>query len=113
MQLILRGMLGICAMVFIDDILVYSRTFEQHLLDLDRVLSCIGQAGMTINMDKCSFFSPSVEYLGHVISDEGIRVCHKKVEAVRAFPSTPENATDVRSFLGVANFYRRFIQNFL
>ena len=111
MELLLRGSLGICALVFLDDVIVYSATFEQHLKDLHRVLSCIGQAGMTFKLSKCHFFENSVEYLGHIISDEGVRVCPDKVVAVKEFPQ-PEGPTKVKSFLGLSGFYRRFVKDY-
>jgi hypothetical protein len=111
MELMLRGLVGVCAMCYIDDVIIYSPTFESHLSDVDQVLTRIQEAGMTVKLSKCSFFSRQVEYLGHIISDEGIKVCPDKVLAIKQFP-VPSNATGVRSFLGVANFYRRFIKDF-
>ena len=111
MELLLRGSLGVHALVFLDDIIVYSSSFEDHMRDLERVLDCIEKSGMTLKLAKCHFFEDRVEYLGHVISSSGVTVCEDKVEAVRNFP-TPEGPTKVKSFLGLAGFYRRFVKDF-
>ena len=111
MELLLRGLLGVCVLVYLDDIIVYSQTFDQHVKELKSVLARVREAGMTLKLRKCRFGWDSVEYLGHMITDQGIRVCEDKVLAVRAFP-VPTGVTKVRSFLGIANFYRRFIRGF-
>jgi hypothetical protein len=90
---------------------VYSATFEQHLVDLDKIMTAVGNAGMTLKLAKCHFFEKEVGYLGHIITDEGIRPCPEKLKAVRAFPQ-PEGSTKVKSFLGLGGFYRRFVQGF-
>ena len=111
MELVLQGSLGVCALVFLDDIIVYSKTFNDHLRDLGRVLQSVADAGMTLRLDKCHFFEDKVEYLGHVISKDGLTVCDDKIVAVKDFP-TPEGPTKVKSFLGLAGFYRRFGKSF-
>ena len=111
MELLLRGSLGISALVFLDDVIVFSPTFSQHLLDLERVLESVGRAGMTFKLAKCDFFCEKVVYLGHVITADGIRVCEDKVKAVNEFPQ-PDGPTKVKSFLGLAGFYRRFVRGF-
>ena len=107
MEHLLRGLVGTSCLCFLDDILIHSATFEQHLKDVDQVLERIQTAGMTLRLSKCRFFDREVEYLGHLISGDGGSVCTDKVEAVKSFPR-PTGVTGVRSFLGIANFYRRF-----
>ena len=107
MEHLLRGLVGTSCLCFLDDILIHSATFEQHLKDVDQVLERIQTAGMTLRLSKCRFFDREVEYLGHLISGDGVSVCMDKVEAVKSFPR-PTGVTGVRSFLGIANFYRRF-----
>jgi len=111
MEKMLRGLLGVCALVYLDDVILFSPTFEDHVTQLDQVLRCIGEAGMALKIKKCNFFEDSVSYLGHIISDQGIRACPDKVAAITEFP-VPEGKGQVRSFLGIAGFYRRFIRGF-
>ena len=98
-------------LVYLDDLLVYSKTFEGHLQSLDRLLQRIISAGLKLHPDKCQFLRREVKYLGHTISAQGVSCEAGKVEAVREWP-TPRTATDLRSFLGFASYYRRHVQNF-
>ena len=111
MELLLRRYLGVSVLVYLDDVIIFSPTVEQHKKDVDGVLQLIKEAGMTLRLSKCRIACGAVEYLGHVITKDGVKMCEDKVEAVRKFP-VPTDATGVRSFLGVANFYRKFIKNF-
>ena len=99
MEHLLRGLVGTSCLCFLDDILIHSATFEQHLKDVDQVLERIQTAGMTLRLSKCRFFDREVEYLGHLISGDGVSVCTDKVEAVKSFPR-PTGVTRVRSFQG-------------
>ena len=98
-------------LVYLDDLLVYSKTFEEHLSHLDRLLSRITKAGLKLKVEKCQFFRREVTYLGHTISAEGISCEKGKVEAVRDW-SVPTTTAELRSFLGFAGYYRRFIKGF-
>ena len=89
-----------------DDLLVYSKTFDEHLAHLDRLLQRIIDAGL-----KCQFLRRQVHYLGHTISAEGVSCEAGKVEAGKNWP-VPATTTALRSFLGFASYYRRFIQGF-
>jgi hypothetical protein len=97
--------------VYMDDILVFGSSLEQHNDRLHRVLQAIENAGLTLNVRKCVFGALSVSYLGHRIDNQGISPDQNKVEAVRLFPR-PDTLTKLRAFLGMASFYRRFISNF-
>ncbi|XP_058726523.1 uncharacterized protein LOC131597879 [Vicia villosa] len=97
--------------IFIDDILIYSRTIEQHMEHLRIVLSVLREKKLFAKLSKCEFWMSEVKFLGHVISGGGVAVDPSKVEAVINW-ERPKNATEVRSFLGLAGYYRRFIMGF-
>ena len=98
-------------LVYLDDLLVYSKTFDEYLAHLDRLLQRIIDAGLKLKMDKCQFLRRQVHYLGHTISAEGVSCEAGKVEAVKNWP-VPATTTALRSFLGFFSYYRRFIQGF-
>jgi hypothetical protein len=97
--------------VFIDDILIYSRNREEHADHLRTVLQILRERQLYAKLDKCDFWLTQVHFLGHVVSKDGLAVDPSKVEAVLRW-ERPRNATEVRSFLGLAGYYRRFIENF-
>ena len=97
--------------VYLDDIIILSDTEEEHLKRLEAVFQKLAAAGLKWKPSKCYFFKEEIEYLGHVVSGEGISTNPKKVEAVTKWP-TPQTVYDVRSFLGFVGYYRRFIKNF-
>ena len=111
MQLVLRPVLGKIAYVFLDDIIVFSRTFDEHVRDLEQVLTLIERAGLKVSPEKCEFGRKKLKYLGHVVTDEGIQVDPEKVEAVQKM-TAPKNPRDVRRVMGMAGYYRRFIAGF-
>ena len=96
---------------YLDDILVYSCTFEEHLLRLNLVFDKLRQHGLKIKPGKCEFFRSEVKYLGHRVTRDGVKPEPDKVEAVKTWP-TPCNLKELRSFLGFASFYRRFVPGF-
>jgi hypothetical protein len=98
-------------LVYLDDLLVYSTTFEEHLEHLDRLLGRIVQTGLKLKMKKCQFLRREVKYLGHTISAEGVSCDQDKVEVIKNWPKL-NTATDVRRFLGFASYFRRFICGF-
>ncbi|XP_057535375.1 uncharacterized protein LOC130813557 [Amaranthus tricolor] len=97
--------------IFIDDILVYSKDREEHQEHLRFVLQTLRENKLYAKLSKCEFWLDKVSFLGHFVSKEGISVDPVKVEAVRSWPS-PKNVTEVRSFLGLAGYYRRFVKDF-
>ena len=90
---------------------LFSKNFEEHLFHLDEVFQKLREANLRLKPSKCNFAVKEVKYLGHVISKDGISVDQSKVEAVKSF-SEPKNTTDIRAFLGLANYYRKFIKGF-
>ena len=97
--------------VFIDDILVYSRTEAEHVEHLRIVLQILRERQLYAKLDKCEFWLSQIHFLGHVVSRDGVAVDPSKVEAVLQW-QRPKNATEIRSFLGLAGYYRRFIEGF-
>ena len=106
------GHLGVeYVLVYLDDVLIFSRTFEEHLAHIDTVLQCIRDANLCVKLKKCHFAQTRTAYLGHVISGEGIEPDPGKLTAVQELEH-PKNVREVRGFLGFVGFYRRFIQDF-
>ena len=97
--------------VYLDDVIIFSDTKEEHLKSLEEVFQKLAAAGLKLKPSKCYFFKEEIEYLGHVVSGEGISSNPKKVEAVTKWP-TPQTVYDVRSYLGFVGYCRRFIKNF-
>ena len=97
--------------VYLDDIIIFSDTKEEHIKRLEAVFQKLMAAGLKLKPTKCFFFRDEIEYLGHVVSGKGISTNPKKIEAVTKWP-TPKTVSDVRSFLGFVGYYRRFIKNF-
>ena len=98
-------------LIYLDDILVFGKTIDEHCDRLRAVLQRIREAGLKLSPEKCHLFQRRVEYLGHVISAEGIRTSTSKVDKVENWP-TPTNIDELRSFLGLSGYYRRFIKNY-
>ena len=96
------------AFVYLDDILIASRTQEEHERHLHKVLERLNANGLTINLDKCVFGVSELEYLGHWVTQEGIKPLPSRVQSIRDFP-TPNTKQEVQRFLGMLNYYRRFL----
>ena len=96
--------------VYLDDILVFSRTLKDHLQHLQAVLACLVEVGLKLKSVKCHFTQRKLEYLGHVITHHGLKTNSRLIQAVREFP-TPKNVHEVRQFLSLASYYRKFICN--
>nr|GEY62317.1 heparanase-like protein 3 [Tanacetum cinerariifolium] len=111
MNHVLEPFLQKCVVVYFDDILVYSRSLEEHCEHLEDVLKTLRKEKLYVNLKKCSFATSSVLFLGFVISAEGVMVDRSKVQAIVEW-LTPRSIHDVRSFHGLASFYRLFIRNF-
>ncbi len=100
MENLLQGIPGVC--IYIDDILITGHTEEEHLEHLAEVFTRLSKAGLTLKKAKCSFLLDPVEYLGHIISKDGLHTSESKVKAVLEAPSP-------RSFLGLVNYYGKFL----
>ena len=96
--------------VYLDDIVVTGSSDEEHIHNLGEVLSRLSNAGIHLKREKCSFFADQVEYLGHLIDKEGLHPTDAKVEAVQKAPA-PSNVSKLKSFLGLLNYYSKFLPN--
>jgi hypothetical protein len=101
MSVVLEGLLPLRCLVYVDDVLVIGRSFEQHLENLEAVLEAISKAGLKLKPSKCHFAQSSVDFLGFTISDSDLAPDSKKVEAISRYP-TPKDLTELRRFLGMA-----------
>ncbi|KAH0778029.1 hypothetical protein KY290_009440 [Solanum tuberosum] len=111
MNRVFKPYLDMFVIVFIDDILVYSRNEEDHASHLRTVLQTLKDKELYAKFSKCEFWLKSVAFLGHIVSGDGIKVDTRKIEAVQNWPR-PTSPTEIRSFLGLAGYYRRFVEGF-
>nr|AAX96591.1 retrotransposon protein, putative, Ty3-gypsy sub-class [Oryza sativa Japonica Group]ABA93201.1 retrotransposon protein, putative, Ty3-gypsy subclass [Oryza sativa Japonica Group] len=111
MSEVLRPFIGKFVVVYFDDILIYSKSMGEHFNHLRAVFNALRDARLFGNLEKCTFCTDRVSFLGYVVTPQGIEVDQAKVEAIQSWP-TPKTVSQVRSFLGLAGFYRRFVQDF-
>jgi len=111
LDIILSGMTWQTCLVYLDDVIVFSDTAENHLRALDEALTRLGRAGVTLKAKKCQFFQTSVDYLGHIICTGEMRVHNKNLEAL-AKVGHPRTKTQLGSFLRMYKVYRRFVANY-
>lgn len=111
MNKLFRHMIGKSVFIYMDDILVASRSAEEHKEHLREVLQILRDNKLYVNIDKCHFNKPEVNYLGHVVGRGGIRPDPKKIQIVQDWPQ-PKTVHDIRSFLGLTNYFRRFIKDY-
>ena len=98
-------------LAYMDNLLVPSTSVQSGIAQLERVLQLLEDTGIKLNLAKCSFLKGKLEYLGHEISGDGVRPGENKIQAVGNFPS-PGNVHGVRQFVGLASYFRKFVQNF-
>ena len=111
MNTVFADMLDKSVLCFLDDILIFSKTEEEHERHIREVLARLRKEQLYVKMSKCAFMQREVAFLGHRIGADGLRVAPDKVRAVQEWPK-PDSVTAVRSFLGLANFYRRFVKDY-
>ena len=99
-------------MIYLDDILIYSNNMSKHHQHVKKVLKCLYKAGLYTKVEKCEFYSESVEYLGYILSPSGLTMSNNKVKIIQDWQE-PKKVKDIQSFLGFANFYHQFIFNYL
>ncbi|CAF2043665.1 unnamed protein product [Rotaria magnacalcarata] len=111
MDVVLAGLKWQSCLVYIDDIVVFSPTFEQHLRDLSTIFDRLANAGLTLKASKCDFCRKELKYLGHLITPDGIKPDPGLIDSVQLFPQ-PTKLKDLQSFLGLTGYYRKFIKNY-
>lgn len=111
MDRVLTGMQGISLFVYLDDIVIYASSLKEHETKFNKLAERLRGANLRLQPDKCEFLRKEVTYLGHIINSEGVKPDPKKVEAVSNFPR-PANAKNIKQFLGLAGYYRRFLGDF-
>jgi hypothetical protein len=111
MNTIFRDLLDRCVIVYLDDILIYSKNPEEHKQHVREVLEILRKHKLYAKESKCVFGVDRLEFLGHIVGKDGIRMDPEKVAAIREWP-TPTSVHDVRSFVGLASYYRRFVRDF-
>jgi hypothetical protein len=111
MNEILRSFIGKFVVVYFEDILIYSKSLDEHIEYLRAIFGALCEARLFANLDKCTFCTDRVAFLGYVMTPHGIEVDEVKIEAIKSWP-IPATLTQLRSFLGLAGFYRRFGRDF-
>ena len=117
MDIAMSGLNFKCALVYLDDILVFSKTWEDHKRDLNAVFECVRKAGLHLKLKKCTFGANSVDYLGHVICEQGVRPSPTKTAVINDFNLEPNEDSKkarkrLRSWLGLASYYRKYVPHF-
>jgi hypothetical protein len=108
---VLRAFISKFVIVYFDDILIYSKEIDEHIGHLRQVLDVLRKESLFANLKKCNFCMDMIVFLGYVVSAKYVEMDEAKVKAIQEWP-TPRSITDVRSFHGLAIFYRRFVENF-
>jgi len=111
MNNVFSDLLDVCVVVYLDDILIYSNDITQYWKHIKEVLKRLCKSGLYTKAEKYEFYSSSVEYLGYVLLPSGLTMSDAKVKTIQEWPE-PKKVKDIQSFLGFANFYRRFIFNY-
>ncbi|XP_062203827.1 uncharacterized protein LOC133906051 [Phragmites australis] len=111
MNSVLSDLLRKCVVMFIDDILIYSKTWQDHVKHLQLVFEILQANGLKVKLSKCCFAQQQLAYLGHVISARGVQTDPDKISIIKDWP-TPSTVKEVRSFLGLVGYYRKFVRHF-
>lgn len=109
MQEIFRGLNWKFVLVYVDDLIIFSHTFEEHLVHLRQVFDRIKAAGLKLKPKKCNFVQEKVKYLGHIVNKEGVATDPGKTQVIKDYP-VPCRVSEVRSFLGLAGYYRKYVK---
>ena len=111
MERVFAGLTFLILLIYLDDIIVYSKTFDEHLENLKTVLERLKGINLKLNPKKCNLLCKKVAFLGHEVSEQGIATDPAKIQSVKDWPE-PKSVTEVRQFVGLASYYRKFIPNF-
>src|SRR6185369_6003997 len=110
---VLRPVLGKIAVVYLDDIIIFTKgSLQQHVRDVEKVFELLSEAILQIKIEKCEFFKRKIKFLSHEISKEGIHTDPKKVSAIKNLPF-PKNLRDIQSVMGLFQYYKAFISKFV
>jgi hypothetical protein len=111
MDSILRDLIGDFVQVYLDDIIIYSKTWEEHMEHIEIIFQRLEKAGMKLGRDKCDFAQQEIAFLGHIVNREGTEPDPRKLELIQNW-KPPTNKSEIRSFMGMMSYYRSFIENF-
>ncbi|CAC5386872.1 unnamed protein product [Mytilus coruscus] len=108
METVLSGLTWQICLVYLDDVIIFSKSFEEHMKNLKEVFQRLKAANLKLNPKKCNFLKTEVKFLGHIVSESGVATDPNKIQSVKDWP-VPKSIKDVRSFLGLTSYYRKFI----
>jgi hypothetical protein len=111
MELALQGLQWQICLIYLHDVVIFSKTFDEHMERLTRVFDRISTAGLKLKPEKCQLLQTEVTFLGHVVSGEGVRPHPSNILKIKEWPP-PQTVTQIRQFLGMASYYRRFVKDF-
>lgn len=111
MNVVLVGLAGVICLVYMDDIIVFSYSLQEHCTNLNKVFEALKKANLKVQLDKSEFLRKEVSFLGHVVNEEGVMPNPEKIEVIRNWP-IPKTVKDIKSFLGTLGYYRKFIKDF-
>lgn len=111
MDNVLRDHIGVICLVYMDDIIIFSTSLQEHLINLSKIMETLRKYNLKVQIDKCDFLQKEVAFLGHVITPEGVRPNPDKIKVIQEWP-LPKNEKELKGFLGVIGYYRKFIKDF-
>lgn len=111
MNFVLKNYINKTCVVYLDDILIFSTSLKEHIINLKNILDRLKSAGLKIQIDKCNFLKKETEFLGHILTPEGIKPNPNKIEIIKSL-KLPTNEKQIKSFLGITGYYRKFIKNY-
>lgn len=111
MNYVLREHIGKICFVYLDDIIIFSTSLQEHIQAIEEIFTSLRKANLKVQLDKSEFLKTETEYLGHIISDKGVRPNPKKTDAIKNY-NIPKTQKQIRQFLGICGFYRKFIRDF-
>lgn len=111
MDNVLKDLIGKSCLCYMDDVIIFGTSLQEHIVNLNFVFKALKESNFKIQLDKCEFLRKELTFLGHVVTNEGIKPDPKKIQAIKKYP-IPKNITELQSFLGLIGYYRKFIKDF-
>lgn len=111
MNTVLKGLVGVICLVYMDDIIIFSTGLQEHYNNLALVLNALEKANLKVQLDKSEFLQKEVAFLGHIVNEDGVKPNPNKIEAIKSWP-IPKTEKEIKSFLGTLGYYRKFIKDF-